>query len=433
MTKRITNKKVKAIKDMLTDFRARPGDTPEETEKAKIGIMLAAALPEKELIEFVKKLFLSGKFSDIEDGKDGFQVDEDTVLKIIRSLKGYIDEKVGNYLIKRLPGEYPLSTSLIKQTIDPVSGLKNPSLVCTDEHKLTAADFKLEHALCAILEETSEDKNPENAAYFTGNLGAKMLTLAGEGEKNLTLPQARARTTYMDIFRAYYGKKKITGGERNNAWRALERYTNLVFNWVIEAETEGGQVWMRQVKMQRVLFVAESLTDKKTAEAIKAGDKDAREAHQVVDLIFHPVFLSFRLEGGKYAKTPKNLNAILEAAAGGARKVTAAHYRLFHFLNSLRSTSRAAPGEETIEREIGRAKLIEKLGLAHYLEHRNGHKLEGLLKEVFAHTKKAGLIKGLPKSRAGNDGEVFVFEIFCTPSWLETKERGTTLRKKQKG
>ena len=349
-------------------------------------------------------------------------------LLIAREMKEAVEKAFEARLKRILPGEYPLSTHVIKQTLNPNSGLQNPSVECKDEGKLTAAHFKLEHAFLSLLEDTSANKNPESEAYFTGNIGAALLDISGSNGESLSLPYSQTQIRPRDIFRAYYGKGKLSGAERKNVLRAIDEYKGLNFTWVLEAEVAPGRIMRAEVQMPRIEIALISITDKETAEKLAAGDAQTREAEQWVKLKFHPAFLSFRQDGGSYAKTPKNLNSILETAAGGARKVTAAHYRLFHYLNSLRSSRKPAAGEATIPTEIGHMALIEKMGLKHYLESRNGHKLEVVLKDVISHLKAAGLIQDY-KERAGKEGVVSCFTVFSSPVWLETAKGGRTLRK----
>lgn len=430
MTKREKTKRDKALnaalKQMMEYGRGGEYDLANWADFVRV----LADIPTEAAEPLARRLYQDGKMS-----RDGL-IEEEAVA-VMKALKKIIDERVEKLVqkevAKRLPGEYPLSTQLIKQTLNPMSGLKNPSFVCKDEHKLTAAHFKLEHAFLSLLEETSEDKNPESEEYFTGNLGADLLKIdwsdtGGKGVRGVDLKQAQTQILPRDVFRAYYGKGKLSGAERKNVWRAIDEYRDKNFTWVIEGETEDGRILRAEVTRPRIEVELISITDRKTTDKIAAGDEKSREAEQLIRLKFHPAFLSFRLDGGKYAKVPKNLNSILEAAAGGARKVSAAHYRLFHYLNSLRSSRRAAPGEDTIPTEIGHAALIEKLGLSHYLESRNGHKLEGVINDLVTHLKAAGLIQHY-KERAGNGGSVHCFYVYSSPVWLETKKGGRTLRK----
>ena len=356
---------------------------------------------------------------------EGLTMEE--ALAMVREMKEAIEKAFEERLKKILPGEYPLSTHVIKQTLNPNSGLQNASFECKDEGKLTAAHFKLEHAFLSLLEDTSQDKNPESEAYFTGNLGAALLDISGSNGENLRLPYSQTQVRPRDIFRAYYGKGKLSGAERKNVLRAIDEYKGLNFTWVLEAEVAPGRIMRAEIQKPRVEVAFFSITDKDKNAKLAAGDVQTREEEQLVILNFHPAFLSFR-QGGNYAKTPKNLNSILEAAAGSARKVTAAHYRLFHYLNSLRCSRKPAAGEEIITTDIGRGALIEKMGLTHYLESRNGHKLDGVLKDVISHLKAAGLIQSY-KERAGKEGGVCCFTVFSAPVWLETAKGGRTLRK----
>lgn len=443
MTKRKTTKAAKALSPILDRLQDKTGHFPA----AKVYFnhnpaALIQSIFDDSAEELAQKLLLTAPKISIEEAisvqgltkepieakrvRPGLTPEE--ALEIAREMKEAIEKAFEERLKKILPGEYPLSTHVIKQTLNPNSGLKNASFECKDEGKLTAAHFKLEHAFLSLLEDTSPDKNPESEAYFTGNIGAALLDINGSNGENLRLPYSQTQVRPRDIFRAYYGKGKLSGAERKNVLRAIDDYKGLNFTWVLEAEVAPGRIMRAEIQKPRVEVAFFSITDKEKNAKLAAGDVQTREEEQMVILNFHPAFLSFRQEGGSYAKTPKNLNAILEAAAGGARKVTAAHYRLFHYLNSLRSSRKPAAGEEIITTEIGYMALIEKMGLKHYLESRNGHKLEGVLQDVILHLKAAGLIQSY-KERAGKEGVVCCFAVFSSPVWLETAKGGRTLRK----
>ena len=380
----------------------------EEKVKEAAGLLvaMAAGFREEEVAAFLKKAFESR----------GIEGDWNT---IARDFKIVVEEKIRGIVEvevkKRLRGDYPLSTQVIKQTLNPKRSDGNASFVCKDEHKLTAAHFKLEHTFLSILEETSSDKNPKSDDFFTGNMGAEILNVNNERGQEIALKQAQTRVKPKDIYRAYYGKSKISGAERKNVWRIIEEYRNLTFTWSLEAVMPDGKIFKADIKRPRVNVDLVSLTDRETAEKIEAGDETSREAEQWLILNFHAAFLAFKYDGGKYSKTPKNLNAILETAAGGAKKVTAAHYRGFHYLNSLRSTRK---GEGVFETEINREGLIEKLGLSHHWESRNGAKGEAALAKVVADLQKAGLIQSHTQ-RAGNTGSVYSFALHISPKWLE--------------
>ncbi len=423
MKKQTERSRKTAVKKLLKGLKITFGtdQTPVEAlggegEKLKDGtsalVSAAAVLTLEKFTAFLEQT-LGAKFEAQGITGDWAQIATDFKAVVEQRIKETIEAEAK----KRLPGDYPLSTQVIKQTLNPFPSESKPSFSCRDEHKLTAAHFKLEHAFLSLLEQTSADKNPESDGFFTGNMGAEILNVGDERGQQLALQQAQTRVQPKDIYRAYYGKNKVSGAERKNVWRAIEEYRNLNFTWVLEAAMPDGRVFRADIKRPRINVDLVSLSDRETTDKIEAGDEKSREAEQWLVLTFHAAFLAFKYDGGKYSKTPKNLNAILEAAAGGAKKVTAAHYRLFHYLNSLRSTRK---GEGVFQTEIERAGLIEKLALSHHWESRNGAKGEAALSKVVADIQKTGLVQSL-EERAGKNGKVFCFSVNLAPVWISAK------------
>lgn len=329
-------------------------------------------------------------------------------LQYAREMREAIDRAFEERLKKAAPAQYPLSLAIIKG----ITGTAAENAKCIDENKLNqAAHLKLEHIFLTLLNETSAERNPKAPGYLTGNLGAELVTMQG----GLSHESAGVEVELKEVFKRWKGEGKEVGGtDKKYIARVIKEYRELVFTWQFRTEV-GGQLLTIEHTAPRVGVLLYNLTDKKGA----AGGELITQAGAKVVLRFHPAFLAFKA-GDNYANTPANLSEIIETAAGGGRNVTAAHWRLFHYLNSIRSTTR--PGGEkggVVRTEIGRRELMVKIGLDGYLHSRNESRGEEALRGVIADIQKTGLLSG-HSTRSGNSGPVFCFEINKEPVYIQS-------------
>ena len=343
-------------------------------------------------------------------------------LQYAREMREAIERAFEERLKKAIPAQYPLSRSII----DGLTGTAPKGRVrCIDENKLNqAAHLKLEHIFLTLLNETSAERRPSAPEYLTGNLGAEMVTIEGG-----LMPQSPGvEVELKEVFKRWKGGQKLGATDKKYIAKIIKEYRELVFTWQIEAEVEGGKVLKVEHTAPRVAVVLYSLKDKIEAE-LKAGGELITEAGAKIVLRFHPAFLAFKV-GDSYTNTPANLSEIIEAAAGGGRRVTAAHWRLFHYLNSIRSGIKAEEG--IVKTEIGRRELMQKIGLEGYIHGRNESKGEEALRGVITDIQKTGLLKS-HSERRGTADLIVCFEVNKEPIYQELKKgqkRGDRVRKK---
>ena len=322
------------------------------------------------------------------------------------------------------PAQYPLSLSIVKG----LTGAAPKEVKCLDENKLNSpAYLKLEHIFLTLLSETSAQRDPKADGYLTGNLGAEMVPIKGaEGHK---LESAGVEVDLKEIFKRWKGGEKLGATDKRYIAKTIKEYRELVFIWQYKVTTEEKKVLTIEHPAPRVGVTIYKFADA-GAGAQDAGGELITQAGAKIVLRFHPAFLAFKI-GDRYANTPTNLAEIIEAAAGGGRRVTAAHWRLFHYFNSIRSTQ---PGKEVVKTEIGRLELMAKIGLDKYLHGRNESKGEEALRAVIKDIQKTGLLNS-STTRRGKSDTVFCFEINKEPDYItpttKGRKRGDRLRKKR--
>lgn len=436
----MTKIKAKTAADLgsiLDHLREKIGSLPWESSPAYFSLFLHDAS-----IQDIARRFKE------EPGGDNITLNEAETLagEIKGALKDIVNKEVERRVEKRLarlrlPGEYPLSRELFEQTISPlVKDLERLEFSC-DEHKMKLGHRKIEHVLLCLHEEASEEKNPKRPGYFMGNhyvppkedeqaeekedeqaevlasqqIKVEVKNTKGEVLKDSdgapltrTLPVGKSTLAAKDIFRFFYGKKKITKWDEDRVVGILDDYAKRQFMWIAEREGADGQNIRMEIAAPRMQIAK-----------ISKGEK-GKERLVAVQITLHPAFLSMLGLEDTYIKIPKAKLLILEAAAGGANKLTNAHVILFDFLTAARGV---AEGEEkaVAKKEIGFSALIERLDLSNYLKNRNAGKLKTALSSLIEDMKKTGLLRNYEK-RSGLKGEVCTFLVNRYPKWLEISE-----------
>lgn len=440
MTKRKTKRAQKGIEPILDKLKNRVGyTTPEriyfnhnpaafierildsEPEKVAETILIANGI-QPEYIEHMKANPDKPLSFRWEDGVEVTLQDTLTfaeALQYAREMREAIERAFQERIKRAIPTQYPLSRSII----DGLTGTAPKGRIrCIDENKLNqAAHLKLEHIFLTLLNETSAERNPKSAEYFTGNLGAEVVPIgAGIGAE-----RGGAEVELKEVFKRWKGGQKLGATDKRFIAKTIKEYRELVFTWQYQGEVEGGKVLTVEHQAPRVEVILYSLKEKKEEE-LEHGGELITEAGAKIVLRFHPAFLAFKLRDA-FAYTPANLSEILEYAAGGGRKVTAAHWRLFHYLNSIRSSKK----DRT---EVGQRELMQKIGLDGYLHGRNESKGEEALRGVIADIQKTGLLSGHSERRGAAGERVFCFEINREPVYIQHTEkrikRGDRVRKK---
>lgn len=315
---------------------------------------------------------------------------------------------------------YPYAVKVLDTTLGLTTDEK-AEIKC-DDKKMTAPFWKLEHVFLTLLHETSECTDPTDAGAFLGNMDpepAEVMVSDEAGEvSQRTIRKARVSVPFYEIARRYCGGRKPGAKDKDSVFHILNKYKDLVFAWTVRKEMPDGRVFLGTMSDKRVDVRFWSLTDKETADQIEGGNQEARAQNQNVVLTFNPAFRSFLSKTYGYVLTPKDLDTRLEKAAGSTRKVSDPHWRFFHFLN--RQRGRGRKEAETVQTEINREKLLTLLNLKTYLETRNAHKVDPILKDIFETMKRLGILKKAAK-RAGKMGDtVFTFEVCTRPAWNET-------------
>lgn len=428
MTK-IKAKKAADLGELLAHLREKIGSLPWESSPAYFSLFLQDSSIQD----------MARRFKE-EPGGDNITLNEAETLagEIKKALEDIVNKEVERRVEKRLarlrlPGEYPLSRELFEQTISPlVKDLERLEFSC-DEHKMKVGHRKIEHVLLCLHEEASEEKNPKRPGYFMGNhyseqagkeqtevlasqqmevevKNSKGEVLKGSDGKPITkaLPVGRSTLAAKDIFRFFYGKKKITKWDEGRVVGILDDYAKRQFMWIAERVGVDGQNVRMEIAAPRMQIAK-----------ISKGEV-GKERLVAVQITLHPAFLSMRDLEDSYIKIPKAKHLILEAAAGGANKVTNAHFVLFDFLTAARGM---AEGEEktVAKKEIGFSALIDRLDLSNYLKNRNTGKLNTALSSLIEDMKKTGLLRNYEK-RKGLKGEVCTFWVNRGPKWIEISE-----------
>jgi len=441
MTKRKTEKAQKGVEPILEKMQNRVGHLPPEMVffKHNPGGFIKAILS-KEPEEVAEKMLRgnTGATPEIiaamkaEPEKEFFKImygeNNEEVLSFPRGLtfaealqyakemKEAI-EKAFEARLKKVaaPAQYPLSLSIVKG----LTGAAPKEVKCLDENKLNSpAYLKLEHIFLTLLSETSAQRDPKADGYLTGNLGAEMVPIKGaEGHK---LESAGVEVDLKEIFKRWKGGEKLGATDKRYIAKTIKEYRELVFIWQYKVTTEERKVLTIEHPAPRVGVIIYKFAD---AGAQDAGGELITQAGAKIVLRFHPAFLAFKI-GDKYANTPTDLAEIIEAAAGGGRRVTAAHWLLFHYLNSFRSTLQPKPGENVVKTGIGRLNLMSKIGLDKYLHGRNESKGEEALRGVIRDIQKTGLLNRYTTKRGQSD-TLFVFEINKDPDYIPNTTKGS--------
>lgn len=331
-------------------------------------------------------------------------------LQYAREMREVIERALEERLKKTAPAQYPLSLAII----NGLTGTAPKEVKCIDENKLkNPAHLKLEHIFLTLLNETSAQRDHKEQGYLTGNLGAELVPL----EKGIMYESAGVEVELKEVFKRWKGGDKLGGGDKKYIAKTIKEYRELIFTWQFKADMNDGKELRLEHQAPRIGVTIYSLIDKQEGGR-EAGGELITQAGAKIILRFHPAFLAFKA-GDTYANTPANLSEIIEAAAGGGRKVTAAHWLLFHYLNSIRSTMR---GGEVVKTAIGRLELMAKIGLDKYLHGRNESKGEDALRSVIGDIQKTGLLNS-HTTRRGKSDTVFCFEIKKDPVFQSSAKK----------
>jgi len=375
-------------------------------------------LDPKTLLEIVIRYSEDDLFETFKEGDPGLS--PEVARGFARAFKGIVEGQES----KKKPGKTG-SYHYALQVVNSSLGMGDKTEILCDDTAMTREFWRLEHVFLTLLHEYSHSTNPNDKDAYLGNIEPhKMDVIATEETQNLqqkpaaepNVRQARVEVPFYEIAKRFCGGKPGATDKRS-LLHLLEQYQKLVFKWKFKTETEDGRVLLIETTAKRVDVLFWSLADAGTAQQIEAGDVEAKAKSRNVILTFNPVFRSFVMKNHGYLSTPQNLDSILAIAAGGGKKLTAAHWRLFHYLNRQRTREKKTG---ILSTEIGYEKLLKILNLTGYAESRNEHKLKGQIERIFADLKKTGLLQSA-KVRPGKEGKVFVFEINKNPVWVDPK------------
>lgn len=388
----------------------------ELCEEYNINVRLKELPQWKKIIDKIDKLPIKQKEdfkSSLVNLKENTGITVRKIELIIDSIKNPLKEpkyrQSGHFVDEKLKYAKANQTSIFDilspETIQKIEESKLE--VKAEGIKLTPPENKLIHALNRILHDKSQNRNPLEPNYYSGNLPTELVPYGGT---DLQSKAAVLKFKPAELYKAYIGHDEYSGHDityinsilqQIESKKVLIRYDRIkkVKNQnKTEILTDRIEDFQSLIKI--ISFIPDLSNEEKSR--LDKGDNSVREAKGELIIALNPIFTD-QIDT-KFIEFPIDTNRRLVIAAGGHNKVTSSMVVLMEWMVRELSAKRYSA-------EINEENLPFILGLEKYVK-QNRKKLlsERILKDIQA-VMNMGIILSYEKVPNSTFGMKWIFHL----------------------
>jgi hypothetical protein len=340
------------IESLLKEAERKVEETKKEAEEAK----KVADVTEKKLQKVVKenKALKSGKYK-----RSGHLTDQ--MLKY-----SYPKES------KRQLSIFDSLGDATKKAIETVGGIEVTEIV--EGIKLTPSETKVIDCLCKLLHENSQNFEPKNEDYYSGNKGLQLVEFGGD-----STPAPKLAFTLYELTKEYKAGEYVGGKDIDNVKQILTELDNKKFllSYVETTKTKGGGRVERKIEDFRKLIHIVKLSQTE----INKEEIELSKMEETI-VILNPIFR--RQIDSKFILYPNDINK-RTIIAYGSHNLSDIALRLRDYLIRELSSKRT-------KSEIGQEKLYYLLAEKWMKESRK-KKVKEYTEKAIETVKTLGLIE----------------------------------------
>jgi hypothetical protein len=309
-------KTAEIIIDQIAGYLDRNGST-ELSEQAFKSVF-------RVILEYIAETYFNTPYKPMTE--DLAKAVAGVLIKVIKELDGV---NIGHFKISAHLIEQTLKEDRIQLGLfDPIrrediQSIENKSSI--DGIDLTASEHKIIYAICKLLHNKSQTKDPTREDYYTGDAGALMVSsksIEAPGEK---VPAPRIYCTLYEITREYSGGGNPSGKQIENVESILTDLKEKNFRFTYKQTIKKkGKTIERAITGERALLHIDLATE-------KVG-KEETLREKIITL--EPIFRN-QIES-KFLLYPQDHIKRIEEA-WGSKKAPSIVYSMVDYLNQIRS------------------------------------------------------------------------------------------------
>ncbi len=218
-----------------------------------------------------------------------------------------------------------------------VSGVEESMVV--EGIKLSPSETKVIDSLCKLLHNSSQNLDPKEADYYTGNAGAELMEYGGE-----KTPAPKMAFTLYELTKEYKGGERVAGKDLDNVSNTLQGLSNKQFLLRYKETTfkkGGGRIEKEIEAFEKII----NLPKFKRREYSKEGIETSKTEETLI--VLHPIFR--RQIDSKFILYPDDIISRTQIAYGShnisditirlrdylMRELTYKHYETDIYLHNL--------------------------------------------------------------------------------------------------
>jgi len=260
------------------------------------------------------------------------EVEDPGVGKFKRS--GHLTDQILKYHPKKQLSIWDSLTPTTKQKIQADVEVKS----IVDGIRLSPSEQKVIDSLTKLLHEKSQNKNPEDSTYYTGNAGAELVQY-GDTET----PAPKIAFTIYELTKEYKGGDYVAGKDIENVKKILQELDSrrYLIKYIETNHQKGGGRIERKIETYSSLLRVLELTETEYSGA----DIELSKTEETV-IVLNPIFR--RQIDSKYLLLPNDINQ-RTIEAYGSHNISEITLRLRDYLVREHSSRRYTP-EISIEK-----------------------------------------------------------------------------------